>query len=89
MSAPRTITLPEPVADALAARVASGDYASESDVIREGLLALDAQDGAIEAWVVREGAARFDAYEADPGRARPADEAFKRIKQRIVDSSEL
>ena len=38
-----SITLPNDMADALRNRVSVGDYASESEVIREGLRALFAR----------------------------------------------
>lgn len=78
-----TVTLPEPDADSVAARVASGAYASESEVVRAGLSALEALEDEAEAWVAREGAARYDAWKADPSRARPAAEAFARARDAI------
>jgi antitoxin ParD1/3/4 len=63
-----SITLPNEMADALRQRVHSGEYASESEVIREGLRALFARDQAVEAWL-REGVATaYDAVVADPSR---------------------
>ncbi|EIL26526.1 CopG/Arc/MetJ family transcriptional regulator, partial [Escherichia coli O111:H8 str. CVM9570] len=44
-----SITLTNEMADMVRARVASGAYASESEVIREGLRALNERDKAIEA----------------------------------------
>jgi putative addiction module CopG family antidote len=41
------ITLPNDMADAVRAKVASGEYATESEVIRDGLRALLARDQAI------------------------------------------
>ena len=46
-----SITLPNEMADVLRERVRSGEYASESEVIREGLRALFARDQAIESWL--------------------------------------
>ncbi len=43
-----SITLPEAMAQAIKDRVATGEYASESEVIREGLRALFARERAIE-----------------------------------------
>jgi len=57
------------MAEALRQRVRSGEYASESEVIREGLRALFARDQAIEAWLRDEVAAAYDAVVADPSRA--------------------
>jgi Arc/MetJ-type ribon-helix-helix transcriptional regulator len=85
----RTISLPQQLADSLAARVASGEYASEGDLIREGLLALDAAEGAIAEWVSGKGAARYDTYKAEPSRVRGADEAFTDIQKRIAAAAKL
>ncbi len=46
-----SITLPNEMAAQVKARVASGEYASESEVIREGLRALMARDHAVEQWL--------------------------------------
>lgn len=64
-----SITLPNDMADALRDRVRKGEYASESEVVREGLRALFARDQAIESWLRGEVAAAYDAVVADPSRA--------------------
>lgn len=46
-----SITLPNAMAEAVTARVASGRYASESEVIRDGLRALADQEQAVEDWL--------------------------------------
>ena len=61
-----SITLPNDMAEALRERVRSGTYASESEVIREGLRALFAREQAVEAWLREEVAASYDALVADP-----------------------
>lgn len=63
-----SITLPNDMADALRDRVSAGEYASESEVIREGLRALFARDRAVEAWLATEVAAAYDAAVTDPTR---------------------
>lgn len=63
-----SITLPNEMADALRARVESGEYASESEVIREGLRALWARDQAVEAWLRGEVSEAYDALVADRSR---------------------
>jgi Arc/MetJ-type ribon-helix-helix transcriptional regulator len=45
------ITIPGDMAERIRAKVASGTYASESEVIGEGLLALEAQEADIERWL--------------------------------------
>lgn len=69
-----SITLPNAMADALKERVASGAYASESEVIRDGLRALFARDEAVEAWLQTEVAASYDELRADPTQAISADD---------------
>jgi antitoxin ParD1/3/4 len=74
-----SITLPIDMADALRERVHSGEYASESEVVREGLRALFARDQAVEAWLREEVAAAYDAVAADPSRAVSAQSVRARL----------
>jgi antitoxin ParD1/3/4 len=46
-----SITLPKQMADVVKAKVAAGEYATESEVIRDGLRALLARDRALESWL--------------------------------------
>lgn len=69
-----SITLPNDMADALRERVRSGEYASESEVIRDGLRALFARDQAVETWLRDEVAVAYDALLADPKDVVTADE---------------
>ena len=61
-----SITLPVEMADAVRERVRSGQYASESEVVRDGLRALIARDQAVEAWLQHEVASAYDAMQANP-----------------------
>ena len=63
-----SITLPIEMAESIRAKVASGQYASESEVIREGVRALLARDQAVEAWLHGEVAQAYDALKRDPSR---------------------
>ena len=74
-----SITLPNEMAYALRERVHSGEYASESEVIREGLRALWARDQAVDAWLRSEVAEAYDELVADHSRAVSADEMRKRL----------
>nr|WP_239591016.1 type II toxin-antitoxin system ParD family antitoxin [Vitreimonas flagellata] len=65
-----SVTLPNEMAKEVAHKVATGEYASESEVIRDGLRALQARDKAIEHWLRGEVAATYDRMKADPSRAR-------------------
>ncbi|MGA9127369.1 MAG: type II toxin-antitoxin system ParD family antitoxin [Terracidiphilus sp.] len=65
-----SITLPHEMAEMVRIRVASGEYASESEVIRDGLRALEMHNRALEAWLKEDVAAAYDGVKADPSRAR-------------------
>jgi antitoxin ParD1/3/4 len=65
-----SVTLPNEMADQIKAKVASGEYASESEVIRDGLRALHARDRAMEEWLRTEVVASYDAMKLDPSRGR-------------------
>jgi putative addiction module CopG family antidote len=64
-----SITLPNELAEAVRAKVASGEYATESEVIRDGLRTLMARDRAVERWLREQVAPAYDALKADPSRA--------------------
>ena len=49
-----SVTLPTEMAQMVKVKVLSGDYASESEVIRDGLRALQARDRAVENWLRQE-----------------------------------
>ena len=61
-----SITLPNDMADELRERVTSGAYASESEVIRDGLRTLFARDQAVDSWLRSEVVTAYDALVADP-----------------------
>lgn len=65
-----SVTLPNEMAAQVRARVASGEYASESEVIREGLRALQARERAEAEWLRNDVVPALDAYRADPARGR-------------------
>ena len=74
-----SVTLPHEMADMVRAKVASGEYASESEVIREGLRALGARDRAVDAWLRNQVAPAYDRLLADPATALSADEVRARL----------
>lgn len=65
-----SVTLPNDMAAQVKAKVASGEYASESEVIRDGLRALQARDRALEKWLQTEAVDIYDRMKADPLRGR-------------------
>ncbi len=60
-----SVTLPNEMADAVKSKVAAGEYATESEVIRDGLRVLMARDRAVESWLRGEVADTYDALKAD------------------------
>lgn len=83
-----SITLTNELADAVRAKVASGEYATESEVIRDGLRTLFARDEAVERWLREEVAAAYDALKASPGRAVSAAQVRARLAQALRKSTE-
>ena len=55
-------------------KVATGEYATESEVIRDGLRALLARDRAVESWLHEQVGPAYDALKADPARAMTIDD---------------
>jgi len=62
------------------AKVASGEYATESEVIRDGLRTLQARDAAVESWLRDEVAKSYDEYQANPGVGIPAEEIMTSLR---------
>ncbi len=63
-----SITLSNEMAKVVRAKVNSGEYATESEVIRDGLRALQARDKAVEQWLQSQVVPSYDAIKADPAR---------------------
>ena len=55
-----SVTLPKEMARMVRNKVSSGEYASESEVVRDGLRALQARDRALETWLRTEVVAAYD-----------------------------
>jgi putative addiction module CopG family antidote len=74
-----SITLPNAMADAVKAKVQTGEYATESEVVHAGLRALLERDRAVERWLHDHVAAACDALKADPSRAVTPDAVRARL----------
>lgn len=77
-----SITLPHELADAVKAKVAGGEYATESEVIREGLRALMAKDRAVETWLREQVVPAAMELEADPSKALTPAQVRAHLAQR-------
>ena len=75
----RTFSLPAEQADYIDSQVASGAYASASEVVRAGLRALQEHDAVVERWLREEVVPAYDARKADPSRLIPMDEVVETI----------
>lgn len=78
----RTVSLPQEHATYIDRMVASGAYASASEVVRAGLRALQERDAAVERWLNTEVAAAYDAMKDDPSRARSSGDVFGAVRAR-------
>lgn len=74
-----SITLPTEMADVVKAKVATGEYATESEVIRDGLRVLIARDKAVENWLLEQVVPAYDALKADPSRAVSVEQVRARL----------
>lgn len=74
-----SITLPNEMAEVVKSKVRAGEYASESEVIRDGLRTLLARDRAVEAWLQSQVGPAYDALQAEPSRAVTAAQVRSRL----------
>ncbi|HEY0341854.1 MAG TPA: type II toxin-antitoxin system ParD family antitoxin [Steroidobacteraceae bacterium] len=74
-----SITLPLELAEVVKSKVASGEYATESEVIRDGLRVLMARDRAVEDWLRHQVGPAYDALKADPSRAVTPNQVLARL----------
>jgi antitoxin ParD1/3/4 len=74
-----SITLPNEMAGLVKSMVATGTYATESEVFRDGLRALMARERAMEHWLHEQAGPAYDALKADPSRAVVPDKVRARI----------
>ncbi len=81
----RTVSLPHEHAAFIDAKVASGAFASASEVVRAGLRALQDRDAAVERWLNTEVAAAYDEHKADPSKAVPAEQVMERLRARAAE----
>jgi len=77
-----SITLPNEMAVMVRTKVETGEYASESEVIRDGLRALIARDHAVETWLREAVVPAAQSLRAKPSRALTANEVRNHLTAR-------
>ncbi|MGJ0637311.1 ribbon-helix-helix domain-containing protein [Xenorhabdus bovienii] len=77
-----SITLPNEMAEVVKSKVNSGEYATESEVIRDGLRALLARDRAVENWLHNQVGPAYDALKDEPSRAVSIAQVRARLAER-------
>ncbi len=83
----RTFSLPQKLSDFIDEKVASGDYASGSEVMRAGLRALQERDKAAERWLDQEVAPTHDALQKGQTQTHPIEDIFDDIRARHAASA--
>ncbi|KAG0015474.1 hypothetical protein BGZ81_011650, partial [Podila clonocystis] len=63
------------------AKVASGEYATESEVIRDGMRALMTRDRAVDDWLRQVAVPAYKALKADPTRGVPLDDVLATLEE--------
>jgi antitoxin ParD1/3/4 len=76
----RTFSLPAEQARFIDSLVASGAYATASEVVRAGLRALQERDAAVERWLREDVVPVHDAMQADPDRGLSADQVLAALR---------
>ncbi|WP_319780226.1 type II toxin-antitoxin system ParD family antitoxin [Maridesulfovibrio sp.] len=76
-----SITLPHEMAQLVKDKVAKGEYASESEVIRDGLRALLARDRAVDEWLREQVAPVYDAMQEDKSHGKSLDQVRAKLSE--------
>lgn len=81
-----TVSLPEDMAELVEKKVASGEFADESEVVAEGLRYLADHDAEIEQWLREEVVPTLKAY--DPSKSLPIEEVRRRMEAYMASDDE-
>ena len=79
------IELPEELADELRARVDSGEFANESEVVQEGLRQLAERERSIEEWLRTEAAEAYDEWKSGKVKGLAVDEVVADLDTRRAE----
>ena len=72
--------LPAELVELVEAKVATGEYDSESDVVADGLRALRADDPALKRWLREEVAPTYDVWDKGEMQAMSAEEVWANLE---------
>lgn len=81
----RTVSLPSEHAAFIDQMVASGSFASASEVVRAGLRALQERNDAVERWLREDVAPLYDRVKADPESVLSTDQVFDAVRAHHAD----
>ncbi|WP_255721709.1 ribbon-helix-helix domain-containing protein [Lichenibacterium dinghuense] len=81
-----TVTLPDDMVEEIEARVANGDYASESDLVRDSLEAHLGDDFELDEHEIAEIRASCAEMAADPSLGIPIDEIAERVRRKALSA---
>ena len=84
MSALREIRIlvPENVENLLRQKMETGNYASEAEIIADGLAAIEDRDDSVEQWLANDVAQAYDRWHVDR-KSFSLDEAFESLEDTI------
>lgn len=68
--------------DWIRSKVGRGDFATETELVTEGVESLRQDDEEFETWLTEVVAKRYDANKADPNRAIPIEQVVKNLAER-------
>ena len=83
-----SVTLPDDMAAAVARKVESGEYASASEVLLDGVRSLMERDEGLEHWLRTEVVAAHAEYLADPTNVIPIEEIEDWVNARLAQPPE-
>lgn len=81
-----TITLPPDLADIVELKVRSGEYASEAEVIQDGIRSLVGGSRALDEWIENDVIPAFDALAANPSQIVSSGDAWREIKAHMDEA---
>jgi antitoxin ParD1/3/4 len=81
----RTVSLPAEQSGYIDALVASGAFASASEVVRAGLRALQERDAAVERWLREEVAEAYDEWQRAPEKVLTAEDVGDALRKHHAD----